>query len=311
MSDLQNDGQFELRFTNDEADLILTETLVDDEAAEQLRNKTPACVGGFVVVATLATLDDLLCSIAAAANHCEVPDIVAGLERLYERLEKVERVQTLMAKLAGKAPALRPRPATRSEKGYIFQLRIELLGVEPPIWRRIQISSSASFWDLHVAIQDAMGWKDRHLHDFVFLQTMDRVGIPLDDDALGIVPGWERHVELYLAEHSPLALYQYDFGDSWLHEVRFEKVAPMVARRKYPRCLAGERQCPPEDCGGPARYAEFLKAISDPKHPEHDSFVEWIGGPFDPEAFDAKKVRFSNSKERLQRLLNSDTREGS
>jgi len=305
MSVLRRDGQFELRFTGDEADLILQDPLADGVVAAQLRNAASAPGGGFVAMATQADLDDLLGSIAAAANHSENPEVASRLERLYARLENLERALFPIEDTEGEAPAARSKGA-RSEKAYVFQFRIELLGVDPPIWRRIQVSSESSLWDLHVAIQDAMGWQDCHLHDFTFLQTTDRIGIPLDDDALETLPGWKQRVDQYLSHYAPLALYQYDFGDSWLHEVRFEEVAPMAARRKYPRCLAGARRCPPEDCGGSMGYAEFLEAISDPKHPEHESFVEWIGGPFDPEAFDARKVRFSDPKERLRRLLEDE-----
>lgn len=302
MSVLRRDGRFELRFTGDEVDLILQDPLADGAVASQLRNAASAPDGGFVAMATQADLEDLLGSIAAAANHCENLEVVSRLERLYARLENLERALFPIENTEGEAPAARSKGA-RSEKAYVFQFRIELLGVDPPIWRRIQVSSESSLWDLHVAIQDAMGWQDCHLHEFTFLQTTDRIGIPLDDDAVETLPGWEQRVDQHLSYHAPLALYHYDFGDSWLHEVRFEEAAPMAARRKYPRCLAGARRCPPEDCGGSMGYTEFLEAISDPKHPEHESFVEWIGGPFDPEAFDARKVRFSDPKERLRRLL--------
>lgn len=39
----------------------------------------------------------------------------------------------------------------------ILQFRIELLGIEPLIWRRIQVPDTYTFWDLHVAIQSAFG----------------------------------------------------------------------------------------------------------------------------------------------------------
>jgi hypothetical protein len=190
-----------------------------------------------------------------------------------------------------------------ADKGYVLQFRIELLGIDPAVWRRIQVAGDSSLWDLHVAIQDAMGWLDCHLHVFSFLGTTEKIGIPLDDDPTAIEPGWEYPVSQYLHPGAPLALYEYDFGDSWLHEVRFEGTSRRAARRKYPRCLAGARHCPPEDCGGIGGYVEFLDAMADPRHPEHDRLAEWIGEAFDPEAFDAKKVRFSDPQVRLRLML--------
>ena len=190
----------------------------------------------------------------------------------------------------------------RAETSYVLQFRIELLGIDPPIWRRIQISSESSLWDLHIAIQDAMGWTDSHLHEFTFLESAEKVGLPFDDDQYRTLTGWTQRVDRYLSHATPLALYHYDFGDSWLHEVRLEDVARRDGRRTYPRCLAGARRCPPEDCGGCIGYEEFLEAVMDPKHPEHKDYLAWAGGPFDPEAFAPAGVQFSDPKTRLRRL---------
>ena len=84
-------------------------------------------------------------------------------------------------------------------------------------------------------------------------------------------------------------IYEYDFGDGWRHEVLFEGFPPSNPKTKYPLCLEGERACPPEDCGGPGGYAEYLAAIADPRDEQHEEMLQWRG-PFDPEAFDAKKV---------------------
>ena len=79
--------------------------------------------------------------------------------------------------------------------------------------------------------------------------------------------------------------YEYDFGDSWEHEIIVEKILPPVVGVKYPVCIKGKRACPPEDVGGVWGYATFLEAMRDPHHKEHASYVEWIGGEFDSEAF--------------------------
>ena len=84
-------------------------------------------------------------------------------------------------------------------------------------------------------------------------------------------------------------IYDYDFGDGWRHEVLFERFPPIDRKAKSPLCLEGERACPPEDCGGPPGYADYLHAIADPEHERHGEMLEWRG-PFDAEAFDAKKA---------------------
>ena len=182
----------------------------------------------------------------------------------------------------------------------VVQFRIELLFIEPPIWRRIQVPLEYSFWDLHVAIQDAMGWFDSHLHAFRVVGMAGDIGIPDPDgiDDHDTLPGWKSRIDEVFAQHRPLASYEYDFGDSWVHEVRFEKVLPAEEGSPYPRCLDGNRRCPPEDSGGPPFYEEFIKAIADKSHPEHDSLLEWVGGAFDPEEFDPAEVHFDDPKER-------------
>jgi len=186
----------------------------------------------------------------------------------------------------------------------VFQLRIVLEGIKPEIWRRIEIPGDSTFWDLHCAIQDSFGWQDCHLHEF-HLGSGDaevRIGILEDEDLMDeddeVLPDWE----ITLAEHIQARetfLYVYDFGDNWVHYLTLEKVVDAVPRKKYPICLDGECACPPEDCGGASGYAEFLKVIRNPKHPEHKEMLEWVGKPFDPERFDVKEVRFSDPTERL------------
>lgn len=84
--------------------------------------------------------------------------------------------------------------------------------------------------------------------------------------------------------------YTYDFGDNWEHEILVEKVLPPGQGPKHPECLAGKRACPPEDVGGPWGYLDFLDAIANPDHPQHQDMMEWSGGFFDPEAFDRSGI---------------------
>ena len=189
----------------------------------------------------------------------------------------------------------------------VMQFNMTLLEIEPPIWRRIQVPRRYSFWDLHVAIQDAMGWLDCHLHEYIVTDPKSgaelSIGIPVDDvDPGQIQAGWQYAIADFFTQPGDTARYHYDFGDDWRHLIRLEGILLAEKGKRYPVCLDGARQCPPEDCGGVWGYMEFLAAIRDPTHEEHDSMLEWIGGTFDPEAFDATRVRFDNPKKRRQLL---------
>jgi hypothetical protein len=167
----------------------------------------------------------------------------------------------------------RKRAATRPK--LVHQFLVVLAGTDPLVWRRIQVPERYSFWDLHVAIQDAMGWLDYHLHEFRLLDAAEQavvsVGIPTDDDPIDrpVMPGWEVPLSKFFDRrgwHAPPAVYAYDFGDDWQHVLVHEGFESADDTHTYPRCVAGEGRCPPEDCGGIHGYAEFLQIIADPDH---------------------------------------------
>ena len=186
----------------------------------------------------------------------------------------------------------------------VFQFLVALLGVDPLVWRRIHVPGKYSFWDLHVAIQDAMGWQDYHLHEFRLNDPASgetvKLGILLDDDPFGeeIQPDHLRPIADFFTYDNETALYTYDFGDGWRHIVTWEGRVWPEKGIQYPQCLSGERKCPPEDCGGPDRYGYFLEAIQNPNHEEHETYLAWIGGEYDPEEFDPEQVKFDNPEER-------------
>lgn len=184
----------------------------------------------------------------------------------------------------------------------VYQFKITLLEIKPPVWRRIQVPETYTFWDLHVAIQDAMGWLDSHLHGFDIKDPRDGEIISIGMPASDTPPGWEEKIADYFNMDNDLAGYTYDFGDSWEHKIQLEKILPREKGVKYPRCIKGKRACPPEDCGGPWGYRDFLKIITDPKHDEHDEMLEWVGGEFDPDHFDVNDIVFDNPAERLKML---------
>jgi hypothetical protein len=170
----------------------------------------------------------------------------------------------------------------------VYQLKVTVRGSKPPIWRRMQVGSDTTLPKLHRILQAAMGWSDYHLHLFnIEGDDYSRPDPEYGDDMLN-----ERSVRLGAFVQGPgfKFIYEYDFGDSWRHDVLVEKMLPPEAGARYPVCLTGKRACPPEDCGGIWGYANFLDAIGDPQHEEHDELLDWIGGSFDPEAFDLDAV---------------------
>jgi len=191
----------------------------------------------------------------------------------------------------------------------VFQFKITLKDIKPPIWRRIQVPESYTFWDLHVAIQDAMGWTDSHLHHFEMRNPLtgmkEEIGIPDEEDMMDIKirAGWERNIADYFTNDNNRAHYIYDYGDNWEHAIKLDKILDREEGIHYPICIGGARACPPEDCGGVGGYEDFLKAIMDPNHEEYDEMLEWAGGDFDPEYFNPDDVVFDNPKKRLQYAL--------
>jgi hypothetical protein len=179
----------------------------------------------------------------------------------------------------------------RSTTCVVYQIKVTLKGSKPPIWRRIQVTSETTLAQLHRILQRVMGWEGYHLYQFVV------GGIAYGDPhILEEMEGEDaRRVTLatLVRGEKDKFFYEYDFGDSWDHELLIEQMLPPEAGKYYPVCLAGKRACPPEDCGGIWGYAGFLEAIHDPQHPEHEEMLEWVGGEFDPEAFDRDEVNIA------------------
>jgi len=197
----------------------------------------------------------------------------------------------------------------------IYQFKITLENSKPPIWRRIQVPEDYTFWDLHVAINDAMGWYDSHLHAFTrtnprSLRDVLRIHTEFeDDDPWDLDEEAKEESKTYIKDiltlEKPKINYEYDFGDGWRHYVVLEKILPKENGVEYPRCIAGKRACPPEDVGALWGYYDFIEAVNNPKHPQHEEMVEWIGeDSWDPEEFDPLKVNFDDPKERWNDIMN-------
>lgn len=178
------------------------------------------------------------------------------------------------------ANAIRPSSSMR-----VFQLKVTLLNIKPPVWRRVLVDARSTLDQVHEVIQAAFGWWNYHLHEFEI--DGKRYGDPDPDDDVGPPTVDERRVRLDTVVTAGSTFgYLYDFGDGWSHRVTVEQILPAEAGTPVPACIGGRRACPPEDCGGPWEYQHLLEALADPLHRDHQHLADWIGAPFDPEAFD-------------------------
>jgi hypothetical protein len=169
----------------------------------------------------------------------------------------------------------------------IYQLKISLKGISPPVWRRVLVPADISLATLHDMIQAVMGWEDYHLHEFVVGGL--HYGQPSDEDWYDVQD--ERKIRLnQIADAGARFTYTYDFGDDWEHIIEVEKRLSPDPEIRYPVCIKGKRACPPEDCGGVWGYADMLQILQDPEQEEYESMLEWVGEEFDPEAFDLDEV---------------------
>ena len=189
------------------------------------------------------------------------------------------------AALLGDDAGSPPPPTPRAGGDVAIELTVTLADVHPLVWRRITVPASLTLRELHAVLQTAMGWEDAHLHLF-------RVGDVLYGDVEDL-PG-----ELGVEEATTVSDvarvvgtfdYEYDFGDGWEHTIRIGQQLPAVGLGT-PHCLDGARACPPEDCGGAPGYERLLEVLADPDHPEHAELTGWVGGEFDPEAFDRAAI---------------------
>ncbi|MBI4333824.1 MAG: plasmid pRiA4b ORF-3 family protein [Chloroflexi bacterium] len=176
----------------------------------------------------------------------------------------------------------------------VHQLKITLIGVSPPIWRRIQVPSDIVLSELHDIIQIVMGWENDHLYQFQIGKVYFSDGEVDAEPALRLRQEFRGVWKSSLSQEAPRKkgrfLYEYDFGDSWKHEILVEEVLPADPRVSYPVCTAGKRACPPEDCGGVWGYEDLLEVMSDPSHEEYEERMEAFGGRLAPEEFDLEAV---------------------
>lgn len=190
----------------------------------------------------------------------------------------------------------------------VLQFKITLNETDPPIWRRIQVPDSYTFYDLHVAIQDGMGWMDSHLHDFrIVPRRAFNLGIRIEcpfaieeiEEKAPLLTT-EIRVSDFLDEPGDRSLYDYDYGDGWEHDVVLEGIISKDPDRPYPLCLAGELACPPEDCGGIPGYYDCIKALK--ARDNSEGLLDWLGS-WRPDRFDPAEVKFWRPATRLRKAM--------
>ena len=187
----------------------------------------------------------------------------------------------------------------------IYQLKVTLIDSKPPIWRRVLVEDTTTLSKLHTVLQTVMGWTDSHLHHFIIDDEF--YGEPDDDEFSDIETKNEKryHLNQFVERKGFKFIYEYDFGDSWEHTILVEAILPAEKDAYYPRCIEGKRACPPEDVGGMWGYEDFLKIIANPKDPEYDEMMEWIGS-FDPERFNLDHVNEGLRHPRRARMDDQD-----
>jgi hypothetical protein len=166
----------------------------------------------------------------------------------------------------------------------VYQLKVTLKGSKPPIWRRLLVAGNTNLRKLHDILQTTMGWDGAHLHQFIV--GGEYYGVPDPEYLEDLHDEKKCKLNQIVADEKSKFHYEYDFGDSWVHEIVVERILPPEPGKYYPVCITGKRSCPPEDVGGIWGYADFLETLKNPEDPDYEELLEWVGEDFDPEAFD-------------------------
>lgn len=185
-----------------------------------------------------------------------------------------------------------PNPAALDSFNEIVSIHIELRDTDPLIWRKVEVPTSMTLLALHDAIQAVMGWFDSHLWEF----TIDkrRYGLPMDEDR-GTEPRRQAtttRLRDVLQPGETVIDYLYDFGDSWEHRLIATDIRAGDPEGDYPRYLGGERNAPPEDCGGVPGFYALLDILADPGHPDHAEAKDWAGD-YDPDLIDELPIGYA------------------
>ncbi len=182
----------------------------------------------------------------------------------------------------------RRREVRAVPKDTAYQIKITLNHTDPPIWRRVQLPD-CTLDDLHRVIQIAMGWGDDHLHAYRVGKMTYSDSRMTEDPSSGVRHESSMTLSGLVEQGARKFTYDYDFGDSWQHEIEIEETLPEGKKPAHPVCIAGEKACPPEDCGGVWGYYEIVEGLKNPRDRRYAERLEWAGD-YDPEEFDTAKI---------------------
>jgi hypothetical protein len=288
--------EFQIRAARDEAAIVMRNQQIVQAALERFR-RSPSGVTDWALSSHLLAIglyrhpvpSDPLAEIWT--HDLWEPELAGKLVRgdwvNPKRDDSVLMIGSLMQQLREQTSSKRKRQSA-SIAGFfaptsIYQLKVTLRDTHPAIWRRIQVPDTILLPHLHGVLQLTMGWTNSHLHSF-------RVGKrifaePSLDDSFPVIDYRSIRLNQIAPAVGDCLVYLYDFGDSWEHDIVVEKILPAEKGTPHLRCLEGQRACPPEDVGGVWGYADFVKAIRNPGHPEHAEMLAWVGGSFDPDEF--------------------------
>jgi hypothetical protein len=170
----------------------------------------------------------------------------------------------------------------------VFTLRLNVVGCQPKIWRRLVVRETMWLSRLHDSIQILFDWFDYQTHTF----NLDdlRFGNPVKRDELAIEDDRDVTLADIDLEHRDRFTYAYHFGESWQVDVKVEKSGVVEKGVYYPACVAGERAGPPEDCGGIEAFHDMLACIKEPHTDLGREWIEWLGPDYNPEVCDLEKI---------------------
>jgi hypothetical protein len=161
----------------------------------------------------------------------------------------------------------------------IYQIKITLKGIRPPIWRRVLVRDDINLYTFHRIIQVAMGWEGSHHHKFI----SDSVQYGIVNDRNDMENERDYKLNKVLHDKSTNLEYDYNFSNGWIHKVQLEKIRPYATKEQLPSCIEGKRTCPPDDCGGTSSYQYFLDIKNNPEHVDYDLALEWLGDNYNSE----------------------------
>ena len=173
----------------------------------------------------------------------------------------------------------------------IYQIKISIIAIKPTIWRRLLVDEKTQLEDLHRIIQTSMGWTNSHLHAFIKNRKSYRkhyINDDLWDEIKGNVDYRGVKLSDLLFKENQKVNYEYDFGDSWMHQILLER--KLTSYIKHPICIDGKRKCPPENCGGISGYDRMIKVLQNPNDQEYYGYINWLGGKYNPEQFDLNRI---------------------